>query len=76
MPSFVEKNEFRSKTIRVAKAKTDLEREKEKRSKPSDVIARPVMTEAFNPFIDSGRTYIRYVARELIKHPFLSHILW
>ena len=27
------------------------------------------MGESFNPFIDQGRQYIKYVAKELIKHP-------
>ena len=55
--------------MRMAKAKINVEREKGKRSNPSDVIARSVMGEAFIPFIDSGRTYIRYVAEKLIKQP-------
>ena len=72
VPSFMEKTEIRAKAM----AKIDVEREKRKRSKPSDVIARSVMGEDSNPFIDSGRTYIRYAAKELIKHPtFESDIL-
>ena len=27
------------------------------------------MGESFNPFIDQGRQYIKYVAKELMRHP-------
>ena len=55
--------------MRVAKSKTDIEREKQKPSKPSALVVRSVMGDVFNPFIDSGWTFIRYLPKELIKHP-------
>ena len=69
VPSFIEKTEFRAKAMRVAKQKIDVEREKSKQQKPSETVARSVIGATFNPFIDTGRAYIRYVAKELIKHP-------
>ena len=35
----------------------------------SDVVAKTVTGESFNPFIDQGKQYIRYVAKELLRHP-------
>ena len=46
-----------------------MEQEKSKRQKTTEVVARSVIGATFNPFIDTGRTYIRYVAKELKKHP-------
>ena len=69
VPSFMEKTEFRAKAMRVAKSRIDVERERSKRQKPSEAVARSVMAATFNSFIETGRTYIRYVAKELIKHP-------
>ena len=69
VPSFVEKTEFRAKAMRVGKSKNDVERDKSKRQKPSEAVARSVIGAAFNPFIETGRSYLRYVAKELIKHP-------
>ena len=69
VPSFMEKIEFRAKAKRVAKAKIDVEREKSKRQKSSEAVARSVTGATFNPFIETGRSYIRYVAKDLIKHP-------
>ena len=69
VPSFMEKTEFRAKAMRVAKSKIDVEREKSKRRKPSEAVARSVIGATFNPFIETGRSYLRYVAKELIKHP-------
>ena len=68
VPSFMEKTEFRAKALRVAKSKIDVEREKSNRQRPSDIVARSVIEATFNPFIETGRSYIRYVAKELIKH--------
>ena len=65
----MEKTEFRAKAMRVAKSKIDVEREKFKREKPSEAVARSVIGVTFNPFIETGRSYFRYVAKELIKHP-------
>ena len=33
------------------------------------VIARSVIGATFNPFIETGRSYLRYFAKELMKHP-------
>ena len=69
VPSFMEKTEFRAEAMRIAKSKIDVEREKSKRQRPSEVVARSVIGATFNPFIETGRSYIRYVSKELIKHP-------
>ena len=69
VPSFMEKTELRAKAIRLTKSKNDVEREKSKRQKPSDVVARSVIGATFNPLIEAGRSYLRYVAKELIEHP-------
>ena len=68
IPEFMRKTEFRSKVLKVAKTKIDVERERGKKAK-SDSVAKTVMGESFNPFIDQGRQYVKYVARELVKHP-------
>ena len=65
---FMQKTEFRAKVLKVARSKNDVEREPGKKWK-SDVVAKTVMGESFNPFIDQGRQYIKYVAKELMKHP-------
>ena len=53
----------------VAKSKNDVEREKLKHQKLSKAVPRSVIGAFFNPFIDTGLTYIRYVAKELFQHP-------
>ena len=68
IPEFMQKTEFRAKVLKVARSKIDVERERGKKGK-SDVVAKTVMGESFNPFIDQGRQYIKYVAKELMKHP-------
>ena len=68
IPEFMQKTEFRAKLLKVAKSKIDVERDRGKKGK-SDVVAKAVMGESFNPFIDQGRQYIKYVAKELLKHP-------
>ena len=68
-PAFMERTEFRARAMRVAKSKTDVEREKSKGQKSSEPVARSVIGAMLNPFIEFGRSYIRYVAKELIKHP-------
>ena len=69
VPSFMEKTNFRAKATRVAKSKIVVERERSKRQKPSAAVAGSVIGATFSPFIESGRSYMRYVARELIKQP-------
>ena len=68
IPEFMQKTEFRSKVLKVAKSKIDVERERGKKAR-SDTVAKTVMGESFNPFIDQGRQSIKYVAKELVKHP-------
>ena len=65
---FMEKTEFRSKAMRAAKGRINVEKEKSKKSK-TDVIASAVMGDMFNPHVNQGRAYIRYVCSELLKHP-------
>ena len=65
---FMQKTEFRVKVLKVAISKNDVERERGKKSK-SGAVAKAVMGESFNPFIDQGRQYINYVAKELLRHP-------
>ena len=68
IPEFMQKTEFRAKVLKVARSKIDVERDRGKKGN-SDVVAKTGMGESFNPFIDQGRQYIKYVAKELIKHP-------
>ena len=68
IPEFMHKTEFRSKVLKVAKSKIDVERERGKKAR-SDSVAKTVMGESFIPFIDQGRQYVKYVAKELVKHP-------
>ena len=68
IPEFMQKTEFRAKVLKVARSKIDVERERGKKGK-SDAVAKTEMGESFNPFIDQGRQYIKYVAKELMKHP-------
>ena len=69
VPYFMKKSELRAKAMWVAKSKIDVDREKSKRQKPSEAVARSVIGAKINPFIDTGRTYICYVAKELFRHP-------
>ena len=68
IPEFMQKTEIRAKLWKVARSKIDLEHERGKKGK-SDAIAKTVMGESFNPFMDQGRQYIKYVAKELMRHP-------
>ena len=65
---FMEKTEFRTKAMRAAKGRINVEREKNKKVR-TDVVAGTVMGEMFNPHVDQGRAHIRYVCKELISHP-------
>ena len=65
---FMEKTEFRTKAMRAAKGRINVEKEKSKKSK-TDVIASSVMRDMFNPHVNQGRAYVRYVCTELLKHP-------
>ena len=68
IPEFMRKTEFRSKVLKVANSKIDVERERGKKAR-LDTVAKTVMGKAFNPFIDQDRQYIKYVAKKLVKHP-------
>ena len=57
---FMEKTEFRTKVIRAAKGRINVEKEKSKKSK-TDVIASPVMGDMGNPHVNQGRGYMLYV---------------
>ena len=64
---FMEKTEFRTKALPAAKGRINVEREKNKNLR-TDVVAGTVMGEMFNPHVDQGKAYIRYVCKELINH--------
>ena len=68
IPEFMQKTEFRAKVLEVARSKIDVEHERGKKAK-SDAVAKTVMGESFTPFIDQGRQHIKYVAKELMRHP-------
>ena len=68
---FREKTDFRTKDMRAAKGRIIVEREKNKKLR-TDIVAGTVMGEMFNPHVDQGRAYIRYVCKELINHPTLK----
>ena len=68
IPEFMQKTEFRAKVLKVARSKIDVERGRGKKRK-SNAVAKTVIGESFNPFIDQGRQYIKHVAKELMKHP-------
>ena len=68
IPEFMQKTEFRAKLLTIARSNIDVERERGKKAK-SDAVAKTVMGESFNPFIDQGRQYIKCVAKEIMKHP-------
>ena len=68
---FMEKTKFRTKAMQAAKGRINVERKKNKKVR-TDVVAGTVMSEMFNPHVDQERAYIRYVCKELIKHPTLK----
>ena len=67
IPEFIQKTEFRAKVLKAARSKIDVEHERGKKAK-SDALAKTVMGESFNPFIDQGRQYIKEVAKEILRH--------
>ena len=54
VPEFMQKTEIREKVLKVARSKIDVERERGKKKK-SDVVAKTVLGESFNHFIDQSR---------------------
>ena len=65
---FMEKTEIRTKAMRAAKGRINVEREKNRKVR-TDVVAGTVMSKMFNPHVDQGSAYIRYVCKELINYP-------
>ena len=65
---FMEKTEFRTKAMRAAKARINVEKQKNKEVR-NDVVAGTVIAEMINQHFDQGRAYIRYKCMELISHP-------
>ena len=65
---FMENTDFYTKAMRAAKGRINVEPEKNKKVR-TDVVAGTVIGEMFNPHVDQGRAYIRYVYKELINHP-------
>ena len=65
---FMEKTEFRTKAMRAAKGRINVQKVKNKKSK-TNVIASAVAGEIFKPHLNQGRAYVRYVCCELLKHP-------
>ena len=63
----MQKADFCAKVLKVARSKIDVERERGKKG-ISDAVAKTVMGKSFNPFIDQGRQYIKYIAKELTRH--------
>ena len=64
----MEKTEILTKSMRAAKGRINVEREKNKKVR-TNVVASTVMGEMFNPHLDQWRAYIRYVCKVLINHP-------
>ena len=67
IPEFMQKSEFRAKALKVAMLNIDVERERGKKEE-SAAVAKTVMGVSFNHFIDQGRQYLTYVAKELLRH--------
>ena len=53
LSQFMEKTDIRTKAVRAAKARTNVEREKNKKVR-TDVVAGTVTGEMFNPHVDQG----------------------
>ena len=64
---FMEKTEFRTKAMKGAEGRIEVEREKLKKPK-TDTNASAVMGDIFNPHVNQRRAYIRHLCSELLKH--------
>ena len=65
----MEETEFRTKAMRAAKGRINVQKERSKKSK-TDVVASAVMGDMFTHHVNQGRrAYIRYVCTEFLKHP-------
>ena len=67
----MEKFEFRTKTMRAAKGRNNVEKVRSKKPE-TDVIAGAVMGDMLNPLVNQGRAYVRYVCAKLLTHPTLK----
>ena len=65
---FMEKTDFRTKAMRSAKERFNVEMGKKKQAETNGVDGA-VMGDMFNPHADQGRAYIPYVCKEPLKHP-------
>ena len=74
IPELMQKTEFWAKVLKVARSKINVERECGTKGK-SDVVAQVVKGESFTPFIDQSRRDIKYVAKELMRHPTFKSVL-
>ena len=73
---FLEKIEFRTKAMKAANGRINVQREKNKRAK-ANTIATGVLGDMFHPHVDQRRAYTRYVCPELRKYPtFELYLLW
>ena len=57
IPEFMQKTDFRTKALKFARSKIDLERERGRKTK-SDVVVKTVMGESFSQFIDQDKQYM------------------
>ena len=59
---FMENIEFRTKAMRSAKGRINVEKEKNKKVR-TDIVAGTATCEKFNPHVDQGRAYTGYVCK-------------
>ena len=64
---FMEKSEFRTKAMKDAKGRINVERDKHKKAN-TDTNASAVIGDIFNPHVNQRRAYIRYLCFDLLKH--------
>ena len=72
---FMEKVEVRTKTIRNSEGWISVERERNKKAE-TDTVASAFMGDMLNSHVDQARAYIRYVCKELSKHPTFKSDWW
>ena len=68
----MQKTGFWARALKVARSKIDVEHERGKKLKFDAVVETG---ESFNPFLDQGRQSIKYVAKELLRHPMFKSYL-
>ena len=64
---FMEKTEFRTKAMRAAKGRINVQKERNQKSK-TDMIANVVMVDVFNLHVTQEMAYVLYVCTELLRH--------